>query len=111
MGFDIEDHCVDLFYWFDKSSKPKSILKEYNEFCDEEYADIIQNISTRWFCLEKCVSRELDKFEGIKSYFISEKFSDQRFKILNTYFKDPTASVYLQFYRSTLPVFNNFNNA
>jgi hypothetical protein len=28
-GFDIEDHCVDVFYWFDKSSKRKSILKEY----------------------------------------------------------------------------------
>ena len=109
VGFDIEDHCVDLFYWFDKSSKSQSILKEYNELCDEEYADIIQNISTRLLCLEKCVSRELDKFEGIKSYFVSEKFSDQRFKRLKTYFKDPMTSVYLRFYQSTLPVFNNFN--
>ena len=69
VGFDIEDHCVDLFYWFDKSSKRKSILKkEHSEFCDKKYVDIIQNRSTRWLCLEKCVSRELDKFEGIKSY-------------------------------------------
>ena len=60
VGFDIENHCVDLFYWFDKFIKRKSLLKEYNEFCDEEYADIIQNISTRWLCLEKCVSHELD---------------------------------------------------
>ena len=28
-GFDTEDHCVDVFYWFDKSCKRKSILKEY----------------------------------------------------------------------------------
>ena len=111
VGFDIEDHCVDLFYWFDKSSMRKSILKEYNECCDEEYADIIQNRSTRRLCLEKCVSRELDKFEGMKSNFISQKFSDQRFKRLKTYFnKDPMTSVYLRFYQSTLPTyFNNFN--
>ena len=25
-NFSVEDHCVDLFYWFDKSSKRKSIL-------------------------------------------------------------------------------------
>ena len=101
VGLDIEDHCVDLFYWFDKSSERKSILREKNEFCDKKYADIIQNISTRRLCLEKCVSRELDKFEGIKSYFISEKFSDQRFKRLKTYFKDPMTSIYLRFYQST----------
>ena len=36
-GFTIEDHCVDVFYWFYKSSKTKSILKEYYEFCDSEF--------------------------------------------------------------------------
>ena len=69
-----------------------------------------KRISTSWLCLEKCVSLQLDKFEGIKSYFISEKFSDQRFKRLKIYFKDPMPSVYLRFYQSTLPVFNNFKN-
>ena len=36
-GFSVEDHCVDLFYWFAKSSKRNSILKEYYEFCDQDY--------------------------------------------------------------------------
>ena len=31
-GFDISDHCVDLYYWFDKSSKRKCALKEYYYF-------------------------------------------------------------------------------
>lgn len=26
-GFDIEDHCVDLFYWFDKFTKRKGAKK------------------------------------------------------------------------------------
>ena len=51
-GFDIEDHCVDVFYWFDKSSKRKSILKEYYTFCDSEYQEIIKFISTRWLSPE-----------------------------------------------------------
>ncbi|CAB4033387.1 Hypothetical predicted protein [Paramuricea clavata] len=31
-GFDIENHCVDLYYWFDKSTKRKGALKEYFEY-------------------------------------------------------------------------------
>ena len=26
--FDVEDNCIDLFYWFDKSTKRKGALKE-----------------------------------------------------------------------------------
>jgi hypothetical protein len=49
--FDVEDHLVDLFYWFDKSSKRKSSLKEYYEFCDSEYEEVIKYVSTRWLAL------------------------------------------------------------
>ena len=37
VGFDIEEVVVDLFYWFDKSTKRKSLLEEYCCFCDVEY--------------------------------------------------------------------------
>ena len=98
-----------MFYWFFRSSKRKSILQEYNEFCDEEYVNIVQHISTRWLCLKSCVSRELDKFEGIKSYFLSERSPDKRFKRLRPQFEDPMTTAYLRFYQSTLPVFDNMN--
>ena len=45
--FIMEDHCVDLYYWFDKSSKRKSILKEYYDFCDQDYQEVIKYVSTR----------------------------------------------------------------
>jgi hypothetical protein len=82
-GFDIEDHCVDVFYWFDKSSKRKSILKEYYEFCDTECEGVIKFISTRWLCLELFINRELRMYEGLKSYFLSENFPDAWFKRLH----------------------------
>ena len=46
-GFDLEDHCVDLFYWFDKSTKRKGILKEYCEFCDTDYESVVKYVSVR----------------------------------------------------------------
>ena len=35
-NFDIEDMLVDLFYWFDHSTKRKNSLADYTEFCDQE---------------------------------------------------------------------------
>ena len=108
-GFDVEDHCVDNYYWFDKSSKRKSILKEYYEFCDTSYQEVIQYISTRWLSLEICISRELKKFAGLKSYFLSESERDARFRRLQSAYEDPMTEVYLLFFHAVLPCFNNFN--
>ena len=92
-GLDIEDHCVDLFYWFDKSSKRKNILKEYYEFCKE----FIKYASIRWLCLERCVNTELKKYAGLKSYFLSEDLHDKRFSRLVESYKDPITELYLFF--------------
>ena len=59
--FDIEDHSVDLYYWFERCSKRKSALLEYYEFCDQDYEEVICYVSTRWLCLEKRVNNELKK--------------------------------------------------
>ena len=36
-GFDVEDFCVDLYYWFDKSTQRKSTLIDCYDFYDLEY--------------------------------------------------------------------------
>ena len=45
--FDVEDFLVDIYFWFDKSSKRKNLLKEYCTFCDTEYRKIVKHVSTR----------------------------------------------------------------
>ena len=49
--FDVEDFYVDVFYWFDKSTKHKGILKNFCEFCDNQYLEIVLYVSVRWFSL------------------------------------------------------------
>ena len=107
--FDIEDHSVDLYYWFERSSKRKSALLEYYEFCDQDYEEVIRYVSTRWLCLEKCVNRELKKYEGLRSYFSSEGLREDRSKRLEQSFKNPMTEVYLYFFQSALVTFTNFN--
>ena len=107
-GFDISNHCVDLHYWFDKSSKCKCALKEYYDFCDLEYVHIIKFISPLWLWLELCVNRELKKYSGLECYYQVGNFADRRFKCLQTSFNDSMTDVYLLFNQAVLPCFTNF---
>ena len=93
------------FHWFEKSTKRKFILKEYYDFCDVDYQEVIKYISTHWLCTETCVNWELKKYPGLRSYFQSENELDQRFVRLHETFSDPMMEVYMYFYRSALPTF------
>ena len=37
IDLNVEDVCVDSYYWFDKSTKRKGKLLEYFDFCNQEY--------------------------------------------------------------------------
>ena len=79
---------MDLYYWFDKSSKQKSILKEYYDFCDQDYQQVIKYISTWWLCSEHCVNCELKKYPSLQSYFMSDNEKDMWFFRLSETFSD-----------------------
>ena len=108
-GFDVEDFCIDLFYYFDKSTKRKGVLQEYYEFCDQEYRQILKHVNVRWLSLERAVDRTLKQYEGLKSYFLSENESCPRFKRLKKHFENPLTEVYLLFYSSIMPSFTTMN--
>lgn len=108
-SFDVEDLCVDVFYWFDKSTKRKGILKEFCDFCDSDYREVIRYISVRWLSLEGAVTRILQMYESLKSYFKSEQESQARFVRLQSMFEDPMTEVYLLFYQAILPTFTHLN--
>ena len=102
---DIEDLCIDLYYWFDKSTKRKGILAEFCDFCDNEYREIVRHVNVRWLSLEKAVNRILQVYPSLESYFKSENESQARFGRLLT----AMTEVCLLFYQSVLPTFNNIN--
>ena len=52
IGFDLENLCADLYYWFEKSSKRKGKLLEYFEFVEQDYLQILKHISVRSLSLE-----------------------------------------------------------
>ena len=44
IGLNVEHVVVGLFYRFDKNSKRKGKLKEYHEFCNEEYREVLKHL-------------------------------------------------------------------
>lgn len=100
-GFDVEDMLVDIYYWFDKSTKRK------NELSNLQYRQVVKHVSTRWLSLEYAVDRTLLQYSGLKSYFLSSDESQARFQRLN--FKDPITEVYLMFYQAITPAFTSLN--
>ena len=55
------------------------------------------------------IERVLKQYNGLKSYFLSESFSQARFVRLHNMFDNPMTEVYMLFYQSVLPLFTCFN--
>ena len=110
-GFDVGDFLVDLFYYFDNSTKRLSTLKEFCDFCDQEYRKILKYGATRWLSKELCITRVLKQYKSLEAYFNSQNSSksDKRLTRLKAYFEDNNTEVYLMFYQSVLPLFSNIN--
>ena len=45
LGLNVENLWIDIFYWFDKSSKRKGKLNEYAQFSDQEYQSVLEHVS------------------------------------------------------------------
>ena len=125
LGLNVENSCIDIFYWFDKSSKRKGKLIEYFQFCDQEYQSVLKHVSlrwlslgkymnrilvsVRWLSLEKCMNRILKKIESLKSYFLGEEWTDERFQRLHRWFSNPLLEQALMFQTNAISMFTNFN--
>ena len=55
------------------------------------------------------MDRELKKYHALKSYFLSQHESDNRFKRLNELFQRPMSEIYVMFFQSAIAMLTNFN--
>ena len=63
---------IDIFYHFDKSTKRKAELADYCTFCDVEFRRVLKHVSTRWLSLELVITRTLQQYPALRSYFLSD---------------------------------------
>uniref|UniRef100_A0A8C1QXY7 DUF4371 domain-containing protein n=1 Tax=Cyprinus carpio TaxID=7962 RepID=A0A8C1QXY7_CYPCA len=69
---DIEDMLILIYYYLDKSSKRKALLRDLQILCDTDVRKILKLSSTRWLALGKCVNRLLQQWEPLTLFFAEE---------------------------------------
>lgn len=57
LSVNIEDMLISIFYYLDKSSKRKGLLKDLQRLCNTETRKILKCVSTRWLSLNECNNR------------------------------------------------------
>ena len=78
-------------------------------FCNQDYLAVLKHLSVRWLSLERCIERANGRFESLKSYFLSESFSDDRFIRLYQKFINPLLKPTLIFQQSSIELLTHFN--
>uniref|UniRef100_H2ZRT2 DUF4371 domain-containing protein n=1 Tax=Latimeria chalumnae TaxID=7897 RepID=H2ZRT2_LATCH len=68
---DIETVVLKVYGFFSVSAKRRENLKEFFDFLDVQWREILRRVTTRWLSLNPAISRMLQNWVAIKSYFIS----------------------------------------
>lgn len=71
LSIDVENVVLKIYSFFSSSAKRRESLKEFCEFCDVEFKEMLRHVTTRWLSLNPAVSRILQSWTALKSYFIS----------------------------------------
>ncbi|XP_071059765.1 uncharacterized protein [Pseudochaenichthys georgianus] len=81
-----------------------------NETAEETEDDDVEDIYIHGlFVMLWCLTRILQQYEPLASYFKSSDEKQPRFRRLLEAFSSPMTEVYLLFYQATLPVFSTFS--
>ena len=70
MEFNMEDHQVEMYYFFKNSARRKGTLLEYLEFMNQEWENISRFVKSQWLSLEICCNKKFKKSPSLKSMFL-----------------------------------------
>lgn len=68
---DVENVVLKVYGHFSASAKRRESLKEFCQFCDVEFREILRHVTTRWLSLNPAISRLMRFWTALRSYFIS----------------------------------------
>lgn len=95
LKIDIESIVLKTYNEFSSHSKRLETLKEFYNFCDVEYSNLLHHVPTRWLSLLPAVDRLYKNFVPVKSYFSSQERCPP---ILKDFFCHELSEVYLSFF-------------
>lgn len=100
LDIDVENIVLKIYNHFSVSAKRRDELKSFFEFVHLQWSEILRHVPTRWLSLTPAMSRLLQNWMAIKSYF--QSISDCPKALANVFLnEDPEKNIlpeiYLQF--------------
>ena len=68
--FDVESFVIKTYNSFASSAKKSEVLRDFCNFLDMEYKELLRHVPTRWLSLLPAIDRLLLCWPALKSYFI-----------------------------------------
>ena len=111
LSLPVEELLIDVYFHFNHSTKRKEIYKQYQQFTDTDALKILKHCSTRWLSLQDCITRFLQQWPALQSYFASHSDNEKPGCVqrCNTYLHNKEMHLYYLFLDYILPVLNEFN--
>jgi hypothetical protein len=78
---DVEAVVNKIFQYFHIYTVRVEELKEFCDFVDIEYKQVLGSVKTRWLSLQPAIIRVTDLFPGLKFYFLSQEKCPMTLKI------------------------------
>lgn len=101
LPIDVEIIVNKIFQFFHIFTVRVEHLKEFCEYANVEYKNILGSVKTRWLSLLPAITRIIDIYPGLKSYFEKQEKCPT---ILKSFFNDPMSIVWFHFLQSQLKV-------
>lgn len=110
LDIDIEGVILKFYSHFSVSAKRRDELKEFHNFVDIEFGELLRHVVTRWLSLLPCINRVLKSWPALKSYFESLGENTpkalQKILIMDENFQiSSKIEIYLFFCNHVLPIF------
>ena len=103
MNIDIENNINQIYQHFSIYTVRTKQLKEYWKFANCEYKILLSQSKTRWLSLFPGISRLLEMFLPLKSYFLSQ---DHPPIVIRQFFENEMSELYLWHMHSLMSVFH-----
>ena len=92
MNIDIENNINKIYQYFSIYTVRTEQLKEYCEFANCEYKKLLSDSKTRWLSLFPEITRLIEIFSPLKSYFLSQEHPPI---VIKRFFENEMSEIYL----------------
>lgn len=102
LDFDIQSVILKIYNYFSVYTVRTESLKEFCEFVNVEYKQLMYHCVTRWLSIFPAVGRLIEMFEAVKSFFLSQSKPPV---IIRNFFENDFSEIYLLFLHSFMHMF------